>query len=1295
MGRAAKENAASMTSPASSLGPRNRNTGAILRLPKRALAKRRHALRHDGQAPRVHTRARLRGALRHLCVLPLVLTLHLCVNVFGRAPTAWGTTRLETPEERLVSAQLDFQRATGVAGYVALRRMWQAWEDADPRKVEEALVLAAEDAARPEPLRAYARTLAAYARVRRGDRTSAEATFRDLGFVTSWMVVGPFDNEGKSGFDQEFEPDLRPGAPIVPGQAYSGKERPVRWRVVPEVFRYGWIDFGSMLRPEMNVCAFATTFVEGGARSRPITLWVGARGAVRVLYNGQLAIEDAAYRAFDVDRLSATVRLEPGINRITVKACGDEAPPLFALRLADERGRPDKTLKAIAEIERSQRAEANVSAAVAAKRALPRHPAGLEGPISIIARLAKSKTARAADLELAARYLVLTDGDDEATHQARDLATRAAGLGKDIGRYLLAADLAEDRNGARGFLDQANQLAREPDARVLLSRAEHLRSGPNPREAFELYDQVLDLDPDNLDALQGRVDLYNAAGLRRTALDLLERAHERRPHSVLLANMVASQRSALGFSTSAAEAEDRYAALRADDTAYHSTRMELALVRRNAADAEHFLNRLVSAERDSPWSYRLAARVHRALGQEKRAETDLEVARGIAPEDVGILQALADFRGRAGRRDDQLALLRRVLELQPQAVDVRRHVEHIQPPDQAADEKYAMPAREFLAKRLAPPGGHPKRTLRDLTVSTVYENGLSSEFRQVVFQPLTDAAAAVARQYAFQYQADRQRVELRGAKVYRADGTIDEAIESGEGAADDPTVSMYTSSRTFYVQFPRLEPGDVVELRYRIDDVTPRNEFADYYGAVVYMQSDEPIASAEYVLVTPKTRKLQIDAKVPHVKQTTAVKDEQRIYRFVAEDVPPLEPEPNMPAWSELLGFVHVSTYQSWDALGRWYWGLVKDQLDLDEETRRLAREITKDRTTDLEKVKAVYEWVIKNTRYVALEFGIYGFKPRRCVQTVNRGWGDCKDKATVIVTLLRELGIPANLVIVRTGLRGDFRSKLASLAPFDHAIAYVPSLDLYLDGTAEYTGATELPVMDREALGLLILDGNAKLVRLPGVDSKDHVISREITVELKKNGTAEVDIAFGVRGYAAPGYRARYEAKATLKDRLSADLGSEFPGLQIAGDGIETGDLDNVDQPVEIRLHGLVPQFARPEGSELSLPVTAPADLTSSYAPQSKRRQDVRIIGFSAREETARVRLPAGARVVAGPPDARGSSRFGSYFVETTRDGKDVIVKSRLALDVTRVLPADYAAFRKFCQEVDQAMSHRLLVSP
>src|SRR5262249_293424 len=141
---------------------------------------------------------------------------------------------------------------------------------------------------------------------------------------------------------------------------------------------------------------------------------------------------------------------------------------------------------------------------------------------------------------------------------------------------------------------------------------------------------------------------------------------------------------------------------------------------------------------------------------------------------------------------------------------------------------------------------------------------------------------------------------------------------------------------------------------------------------------------------------------------------------------------------------------------------------------------------------------------YVALEFGIEGIRPRRCAQTVARGWGDCKDKATLIVTMLRELGIPSTIVLVRTKMRGDIENDPASLAPFDHAIAYVPPPNLSLDRTAENTGSTELPVMDRDAIGLQINEGKPKLVRLPQPPAEESASRHRVEVSLNADGSAQ-----------------------------------------------------------------------------------------------------------------------------------------------------------------------------------------------
>lgn len=1198
----------------------------------------------------------------------------------------------------LLAAVTQLREARGPSAYTALRSIWDTWDRADPAQVEEQLRSATRDQKLSPPVRAYAGMLAAYARMRRGDLAAARAQIHALGFVDRWLVVGPFDNEGKAGLDTDFGPELDFDKAIVPGRAYTGKERPVRWRAAPDSFHLGWLDTGALLRPTEKSCAYATTFVsaaQGTRAPRPITVWAGTSGAFKLYFNGRQVLQDEAYRGHDADRFAAAVEILPGINNLTVKACGDADAPVISVRLGDQAGAPDRDLVVSNELASSTQAAENV---VAAK---PYQPGarGPKGPLQLFqAATEDARAPNAATLFDYAEYLVETDSDDSTEHLARDLARRAAEAGPTIARLLLAGKLAEDRNQAAAWFLRAEALQErqgKPSVPVLLALALHARGGPSWREAFPYIDEVLAIDPDNAVGIRGRVELYNDAGLQRTALATLERALERNPSSVNLLNMVATQLRALGRSTEAAEAESRYSALRFDDHGYLAGKIELAVARRDRPGAERWIERLLELSPDSQWALSLAARTYRALGQPERAVATYQRALELAPEDVGTLHRLADLQGELGMKEEQLSLLQQILKIRPQEREVREYLEHLSPAKARADEAYAWKAQRFLPLGKLEARGENRRILRDLTVTTVYPNGKSSQFRQVVFQPLTDAAAAKDRYYAFQYQADREVVQLRGAKVYRQDGRVDEAIEYGEGAADVPEISMYTSARTFYVQFPRLEPRDVVELKFRIDDITPRNDFADYFGEVVALQADVPTYNAEYVLITPKSRKLFVDVKLPGLRHSLKSTPEQRIHHFFAAQVAPIKVEPSMPPWSEVGGFVHVSTYKSWKDVGRWYWGISKDQLELDDETRLLAHDIAKGKTTELERVKAVYNWVVKNTRYVALEFGIYGYKPRRCVQTVARGWGDCKDKATVIVALLRELGIPATMVIVRTQLRGDFPSEIPSLAPFDHAIAYVPSLDLYLDGTAEWAGATELPALDQGALALQVNQGDSQLVRLPGHDPQKNVQERRVTAYLEPGGNARLTLEYEGRGAVAPEWRQSFHAKSTLADRVQTLLvGREFPGFTLAGgpQGVETNDLEDLEEPVRMTVRGTA-TVARREGDRLSLAVTPSTRLTPLYASLPERTHDVVILAFPTQNDTFVVKLPPGMTLQSGPRNVQEDSPFGSYSLSLEKRPGEIVVRSHLSLKVSRVEPRHYAAFRHFCAAVDTAFSPRLVI--
>ncbi len=503
-------------------------------------------------------------------------------------------------------------------------------------------------------------------------------------------------------------------------------------------------------------------------------------------------------------------------------------------------------------------------------------------------------------------------------------------------------------------------------------------------------------------------------------------------------------------------------------------------------------------------------------------------------------------------------------------------------------------------------------------------------------------------------------------------------------------MAMYSSARAFYVHFPRLDPGDVVELQYRVEDVAHRNAFADYFGEVVYMQSTEPIAESEYVLITPKSREFYFNKpNVPGLTQKVTVDGDRRIWRFSAKNVRPVEPEPAMPPLSEVLGHVHVSTYKSWDDMGRWYWGLVKDQFIADDEVRRRALEITKGLTDEKAKVRAVYDFVVQKTRYVALEFGIHGFKPYRCAQIFARGFGDCKDKATLIVTMLKELGIPATIVVLRTGLKGDFETEPASLAPFDHAIAYVPSLDWYLDGTAEFTGSNELPAMDRGALAIQINEGKPKLVHLPHPPATESVSSRRVEATVSTDGSANVDWRISTAGVNASSWRQRYHAKATQKQRVQEDLATDLPGFEVQS--VTANDLDDIESPVEIHAKGRAPTFARRDGETRTVPVGAREHMVKSYAPLSTRRRDIRIPALTTQENETIIKLPQGAKIQSAPHKVESTSPYGSFKLESEVNGGVVRVKTTVALTKSRIPANEYAAFRQFCEAVDRELGQTL----
>ncbi|HEX4628331.1 MAG TPA: hypothetical protein VH137_06020, partial [Gemmatimonadales bacterium] len=251
----------------------------------------------------------------------------------------------------LAELRAEVSTARGPAAYLAIRRLWAEWDRGDPSEVEEVLRDVAVDTTATPPLRAYASLLEAYARRRRGDLDGARARIARLGYVGNWVIVGPFDNDGRAGLDAAYDPEKEQELPLNITRDYDGKShRPVRWRLLPPAASpYAWVDFGSFVRPEEQACVYASTFVRDARvkehTSRPVTVWAGAAGGIRVFWNGVEVLRDDKYRDLDPERFAATATLREGWNRLTTKVCGDEHAPMLSLRVAGQDGAPDEHLE--------------------------------------------------------------------------------------------------------------------------------------------------------------------------------------------------------------------------------------------------------------------------------------------------------------------------------------------------------------------------------------------------------------------------------------------------------------------------------------------------------------------------------------------------------------------------------------------------------------------------------------------------------------------------------------------------------------------------------------------------------------------------------------------------------------------------------------------------------------------------------------------------------------------------------------------------------------------------------------
>jgi hypothetical protein len=264
----------------------------------------------------------------------------------------------------------------------------------------------------------------------------------------------------------------------------------------------------------------------------------------------------------------------------------------------------------------------------------------------------------------------------------------------------------------------------------------------------------------------------------------------------------------------------------------------------------------------------------------------------------------------------------------------------------------------------------------------------------------------------------------------------------------------------------------------------------------------------------------------------------------------------------------------------------------------------------------------------------------------------------------------------------------------FNHAITYVPSAELFLDGTAEYSGSGELPYQDQGAFVLIVWpDGSYRLDSPPETTAAENMNRSSYEGQLTPEGDLLLSGEERFYGARAAPIRQEYEEPSSRKQALEHALSEVAPGAEVLD--FEFSDLSDLERPPSYRYRSALPRYASVEAGEAVMPLTLfPHQMTAAYGALSTRRTDlVTTHGWSTRN-VVRYHLPPGWKLRSLP---EGQSVQTPYLllnqtITPTEDG--FISDDTVTMLERRVPKADYPAFRQALIAIDRALERKVVLS-
>jgi hypothetical protein len=476
-------------------------------------------------------------------------------------------------------------------------------------------------------------------------------------------------------------------------------------------------------------------------------------------------------------------------------------------------------------------------------------------------------------------------------------------------------------------------------------------------------------------------------------------------------------------------------------------------------------------------------------------------------------------------------------------------------------------------------------------------------------------------------------------------------------------------------------------------------------------QGSEPVAVSRFVLSLPPAWEARASLFNHGDIQP---KVEGGTYTWELRDLPWIEREDYSPHFESIAPWMGVTYFptgnsnpllrslKDWPAVSQWLAGFMDPPAEPTAAVRAKAAELTHGAETELEKIRTIAAFA-QQTNYVEVAMNVTrggGYTPHPAEQVLARNYGDCKDKAGLMRSLLKASGIDAYTVVIYSGDREYVRPQWPAPNQFNHAIVAVKVspqttgatvLDhsrlgrlLIFDPTDPVTPVGDLPQEEQASFALVVAGPDGDLIKIPQLPPASARIERTVDARLDEGGHLAAHSVTGYFGQSGSSmrYLARHGGMDELKKNLEGLYSRRLGGVTL--DKISPEDHASEDR-MELAVDVSVGQFGQFMQQKMLLVKPGALAPDNDYVFSNRERKLPVRLESRLRRDSVVLQLPAGFTVDEIPDPVEIESPYGVYNASWKSSGGAVTFEQSLEIKDTLAAPSEYAKVKDFFDRVQR----------